>query len=99
MSLELGQTAFRRRSKAAHQAFADHESQDGVAQELQLLVIAGRLDLPRLLVHSGFVGKRALEQFPILERVPDDRFENSQVGRHSNASDYLAALAFSARAF
>ena len=44
VSLELGQTAFRRGRKAAHQAVADHEPQDGVAQELQLLVIAGGAD-------------------------------------------------------
>ena len=99
MSLELGQTPFRRRGEAAHQAFADHEPQDGVAQELQLLVIAGGRDLARPLVHSGFMRQRALEQFPIAKHVPDGRFENSQIGRHNLAGYCLAVLAFSARVF
>jgi hypothetical protein len=99
VSLELGQTPFRRGSKAAHQAFADHEPQDGVTQKLQLLVIAVGREISRLLVDSGFVRERAVEQFPIAKHVSNGRFESPQVGRHKQGDYCFAVLAFSARVF
>ena len=62
MSLELGQTAFRRGRKTADQTGADYEPQNGVAQEFKLLVIAGGRSLARLLMDSGLVRECALEQ-------------------------------------
>ena len=41
--LQFREPAFRRRSVAAHQAIADHETQNRVAQKLQLFVVAGGL--------------------------------------------------------
>src|SRR5579862_103407 len=82
MRLEFGETSFRRRCVAPHQRFADHETQDGVAQKLELLVVGSRGGLARTLMNPGFVRERPFEQLAVMKRVTQRCFQNSQVPVH-----------------
>src|SRR6516165_9710903 len=83
---------------AAHEILADHESQNGIAQELELFVISlsdpGRV----FFVDAGFMSEGADEQLPVVELVADFGFESLQFTQHQLVRAY-AHCGFGSAAF
>src|SRR5579883_3494517 len=75
MRFELRETAFSLAGKAAKEGFADHQPQNRIADELELLVIALFRHRRALLGQPGAMGERAPEQAAVAETVFENVFK------------------------
>ncbi len=86
VGFELGQTAFGEGGVAAHQAFADHKTEDRVSQEFQLFVIDQLLAVHVLFVDPRSMGESPFQQLALLEHMSQDLFQALQAGAHQFTS-------------
>src|SRR5258708_4186834 len=81
MRLQFRQTPLGIGGMARHQSLADHETEDCIAQKLQLLVV--RTGFFRVSFRTaGFMRQRAFQEFPVYETMAKNSFEYVQVAAH-----------------
>jgi hypothetical protein len=83
--LQLRETAFGRGWKQRDQSFTDKESENGIAEELELLVV-GMLVWRPSLGGEGAVGKSADQQVPVLKNVTESGLQFLKVRGHEAIS-------------
>ena len=81
VGLQLGEAAFGKRCEAAHQALTDHEAEDRVSQEFELLVVGGECAVGPLFIDPRFMGERPFEQFTDPGTCVPARLRGSRVRR------------------
>ena len=95
VSFQFRQTPFGKIGVALEKHVAHQETQDGIAQEFELLVV-GSGALGMLLVHRRPVRERAVEQFRTFEAITDSLFQRRPLRAHGLAiqrSYWAAGLA------
>src|SRR5262249_45906336 len=95
----FGKAAFAVVRVAGDQRFADEKSEHGVSEKLELLVVLeGSMIAGRLFVGVGTVGKRAVQDLPVVKPVAGTGFQRVQLRARHFGQGFFSGVAAGAGA-